>query len=388
MPINGFAEPRFRRLREAFAASFEGDPDDMGVELGASVAVWLDGRAVVDLWGGWMDDRRERAWGEDAIVCVQSVSKGVLATCAHILIERGRLALDRPIANYWPEFAQAGKARLPVRWALSHSLGMPAWAAPEPGMGYDWARATEALAASPPDLKPGVELSYHPYTYGYIIGELVRCASGQSVDAFLAEAVTGPWRIDFQYGARPKDHDRVATFTRMRHGDNIAGNRTALPPQYVDIGVRSLDVFDHDEDYNSAAWRGCCIPAANGHTNGRALARLYGGLAMGGELEGVRIIAPETLDAATVRQWGGRHLIIPMNANMALGYILNSPSFPSGPNPQSFGHAGFGGAFGFADRRAGIGFGYTPNKMWLGETLSSGERCDRLVRALYACLDA
>lgn len=384
--IEGFADPRFRPLRDVFAASFEGDPDDMGVELGASLAVHLDGRPVVDLWGGWLDEGRDRPWGEDAIVCVQSVSKGVLATCAHILVERGQLDLDRPIAAYWPEFAQHGKAALPVRWALSHSLGMPAWGAPEPGMGYDWGRATAALAATRPDLKPGVELSYHPYTHGYIVGELIQRASGTSVDAFLAEVVTGPWGIDFQYGARHEDRGRIATFTRMRHGDNIAGNRAILPAQWVDVGVRSLDVFDHDEDYNSAAWRGCCIPAANGHTNGRALARLYGGLAQGGELGGVRIVSPETLDAATVRQWGGRHLLIPMNANMALGYILNSPSFPSGPDPQSFGHAGFGGAFGFADRTAGIGFGYTPNKMWLGEELSTGDRCNRLVRALYACL--
>jgi CubicO group peptidase (beta-lactamase class C family) len=386
MPIEGFATPQFRPLQEVFARSFEGDPADMNTELGASLAVYLDGRPVVDLWGGFLDDRRQGAWVEDAIVCVQSVGKGVLATCAHILVERGLLDVDRPIAHYWPEFAQKDKAELPVRWALSHSLGMPAWQAPVPGMGYDWDRATAGLAESRPDLRPGVDLTYHPYTYGFLVGEVIRRIAGKSVEAFLADELTGPWNLDFQYGAKAHDAARTAEFTRLRHGDNLDGNRAAMAPEYVDLAVRSLDVLDHEEDYNSDAWRACCFPAANGHTNARALARLYGALSHGGELDGVRLLKPETLEAATVRQWGGRHLVIPMTANMGLGYILNSPSFPSGPNPQSFGHAGFGGAFGFADPKARIGFGYTPNKMWLGTELNTGDRCDRLVNALFACL--
>ena len=127
MPINGFSDPRFQRLRYAFAESFEGDPADMNIELGASLAVYARGGAVVDLWGGHLDDARDRPWREDSIVCVQSVGKGVLATCAHILIERGKLELDRPVADYWPEFAQAGKADIPVR---EHVLKWPrSWAA-------------------------------------------------------------------------------------------------------------------------------------------------------------------------------------------------------------------------------------------------------------------
>ena len=387
MAAHGFAEARFRPLQEAFEASFEGAPDDMNVELGASLAVFLDGRPVVDLWGGWLDDGRERPWAEDSIVCVQSVGKGVLATCAHILVDRGQLDVDRPIADYWPEFARHGKRELPVRWALSHSLGMPAWERPRPGMGYDWDEACAALAESRPDLRPGEDLTYHPYTYGFLVGEVIRRIAGESVDAFLAEALTEPWKLDFQYGAAPPDDPRIATFTHMRHGDNLDANRAAMPA-HADLAVRSLDVLDHEEDYNSRAWREACIPAANGHTNARALARLYGGLADGCRLEGARIMAPETLERALQKQWGGRHLVIPMTTNMALGYILNSPSFPSGPNPDSFGHAGFGGAFGFGDRRLRLGFGYTPNKMWLGPELNTGERCDRLVRTLFACLEA
>lgn len=359
----------------------------MRVELGAAVAVYLNGRPVVDLWGGHLDDTRRRPWGEHSIVCVQSAGKGILATCAHILVQRGQLELDRPIADYWPEFARKGKGAIPVRWALCHSAGLPAWEAPERGMGYDWAATTAALAASAPDLVPGAEPSYHPYTFGFIIGELIRRVSGRNVDAFLADEITTPWSVDFQYGARPVDRDRIATFTRMVHADNLAGNRAAEPLEYGDVRVRSLDVLDHDEDYNSPAWRGCCFPAANGHTNARALARLYGGLAQGGELDGTRIISSQTLEAARVKQWGGRHRLVPLVADVALGYFLNSQAFPSGPNPCSFGHAGFGGAFGFADPSLDLGFGYTPNKIWLGQEINTGERCDRLVAALFACLE-
>jgi CubicO group peptidase (beta-lactamase class C family) len=386
--IEGFCDPRFAPLREVFERSFEGDDADMRVELGASVALYLDGAPVVDLWGGWQDAGRTAPWRGHTIVCVQSVGKGILATLAHMLVERGQLDLDAPIARYWPQFAAKGKADLPVRWALSHALGMPAWEAPAPGMAYDWERATEALADSKPDLRPGVDLTYHPYTYGFIVGELVRRVSGKPVDAFLRDELTGPLDLDFQYGVRPADVPRTATFTRLRHGDNLAAVAQVTPEPYADIARRSLDVLDPQEDYNTPAWRGSVQPAANGHTNARALARLYGALAEGGALGRTRVLKPQTLEAAVQRQWGGRHLIIPMTANMALGYILNSPSFPSGPNADSFGHAGFGGAFGFADRRARLGFGYTPNKMWIGEELNTGARCEALVQAAYGCLAA
>ena len=265
---------------------------------------------------------------------------------------------------------------------------MPAWEKPEPGLAYDWSRATQGLADSAPDLRPGAELTYHPYTFGFLVGEVIRRASGRPVDVFLRDELTGPLDLDFQYGVRGADIPRTATFTRLRHGDNLAAVAQVTPEPHADVARRSLDVLDAEEDYNSPAWRGSVQPAANGHTNARALARLYGALAAGGALGATRILKPQTIDAAVQRQWGGRHLIIPMTANMALGYILNSPSFPSGPNPNSFGHAGFGGAFGFADRRARLGFGYTPNKMWIGEELNTGARCDRLVRIAYDCLAA
>ena len=384
--IKGYCTEQFERVYRAFSSSFEGSPDDMNTELGASVSVTLNGETVVDLWGGYTDEGRSQEWNEDTIVCVQSVGKGILATCAMILADRGLLDVDRPMSQYWPEFAAKEKQNLPVRWALSHQLGMPAWEAPELGMGYDWEWATSALADSAPDLTPGQSKTYHPYTFGFLVGEIIRRVSGQSVSTFLEEEITSKLNINFSYGVKPQDNGRVATFTKLRHGDNVAGGEAGAPSGYSDIMRRALDVLDHDEDYNSPKWRGSSIPAANGHTNARALARLYAVLAHEGELAGVRLANPQTLNAFTEIQWGGDDLIIPANTNVALGYMLNSPSYYAGPNPKSFGHAGMGGAYGFADRENKLSFGYTPNKIWLGTKVETGRRCDRLVDAVYEAL--
>jgi CubicO group peptidase (beta-lactamase class C family) len=378
MSIQGFCEPRFLPLRAAFAESFAGDQADMHTELGASLSLWHRGRPVVDLWGGHVDETRTRPWSENTIVCVQSVSKGFTAACALLLWQRGALDIDAPMARYWPEFAEKGKAQLPVRWALSHQLGMPAWEEPYPGLGYDWDRATAALAASKPDLVPGREVTYHPYTYGFLVGEVVRRVSGRAPNAFLRDEITGPLGVDFRFGVASGDDGRVATFTKLRHGDNVAAASAGVAPRYADIVRRSLDVLDHEDDYNSPAWRGAVLPAANGHTNARALARFYV------QLQG--LLSSDTLENATALQWGGTDLILPMEANIGLGFMLNCPSFPAGPEPGTFGHAGFGGAYGFLDRRNDLAFGYTPNKLWIGTRVQTGERCKSLVDAAYRCL--
>lgn len=386
MGIHGTCADRFKAVYDIFERSFRGDPDDMRTELGAAISVTYRGDTVVDLWGGFADEDRKVPWAEETIVCVQSVGKGILATCAAILADRGELNVDRPVAHYWPDFAQKGKAQLPVRWALSHQIGMPAWENPEKGMGYDWEWATSALAESAPDLIPGTSHAYHPYTYGFLVGEVIRRITGMPIDRFLKEELTGKLNIDFSYGARPHDADRTATFSRLRHGDNVAAGEAGAPREYADIMRRTIDVLDDDEDYNSPKWRGAVIPAANGHTNARALARLYTMLAQKGELDGTRILSEAAIDHATERQWGGPDLIIPAHTNVALGFMLNCPSYYAGPNPRSFGHAGLGGAYGFADRENRLAFGYTPNKIWLGEKVETGRRCDALVKAMYDCL--
>jgi CubicO group peptidase (beta-lactamase class C family) len=384
-PAHGETDPRFARVREAFEESLAGDPSSPLTELGASVCVYFDGKPVVDLWGGHADEARTIPWERETIVCVMSVSKGLLATCALVLADEGLLDLDKPVSHYWPEFGVAGKEQIPVRWAMSHKAGLPAWERPVPGMGYDWQRTVDAIAASKPDLVPGREPTYHPYTFGHIVGGLIERIAGVKLNELLETSITRPLGADFRFGVRPGDHDRVATFSRIRHGDNVAGTSTGVAPQYSDIMRRSLDVFDHNEDYNSKLFRECVFPAANGHSNGRALARVYAVLANGGELNGVRIARPETIAKFTELQWSG-DLILPLEANVAVGYMLNCPAFPAGPNPKTFGHSGFGGAYGFADPENRIAFGYTPNKLWIGTKVETGERCNRLVEAVYACV--
>jgi len=386
MSIEGTCDVQFQEVYRVFQSSFGENVDDVSTELGAAISVVYRGRKVVDLWGGFLDEAKLRPWSKDSTVCVQSVGKGIVATCALLLMDRGSLDVDRPISYYWPEFGQRGKKELPVRWALSHQLGMPAWSAPEPGMGYDWEWATRALAETTPDLRPGKDNTYHPYTYGFLVGEVIQRIADKTIAEFLREEITSKLDIDFTFGASREQPDNIATFTKLRHGDNVAGGEAGATEGFGDVMRRSLDVLDHDEDYNSARWREAVIPAANGHTNARALARLYTMLAQGGDLDGVRIVSPEAIDRATELQWGGDDLIIPANTNVALGFMLNSPSYPAGPNPRSFGHAGMGGAYGFADQENQLAFGYTPNKIWLGTKVETGRRCEALVNAVYKCL--
>ncbi len=387
MLVGGTFDRKFSEVAEVFRASFAGPSQDMATELGAAVAVWFDGRLVVDLWGGYHDDSRTTPWRADTIVCVQSVSKGVLATCALLLIDRGLLDIEAPISRYWPEFAQNGKAALPVKWALTHELGLPAWERPEPGLGYDWRRATRALAASKVDLKPGQDKTYHGYTYGYVVGEIIQRISGKPLSQFLEEEITGPFAIDFRFGASAEDPARIATFSPLTHHDSVQAMTALAPTEYSDLMRRTIDVLDGAETYNSPAWRRALIPAANGHSNARALARMYSILASDGALDGRRLVSSAALDQAIECRWSGTDLMFPIHTNMALGYMLNCPSFYAGPNPRSFGHAGYGGAYGFADREHRLSFGYTPNKMWMGTRIETGQRCERLVRAAFRCIE-
>lgn len=386
MLIDGTFDRKFAEVAEVFRSSFAGPAYDMDTELGACVAIWFDGRLVVDLWGGYQDELRTRPWRADTIVCVQSVSKGVLATCALILIDRGLLDIEAPISRYWPEFAQKGKATLPVEWALTHQLGLPAWEHPEPCMGYDWLGATRALAQSKPDLRPGRDNTYHGYTYGYIVGEIIQRVSGRPLNQFLEEEIGGPFAVDFRFGARAGDEARIATYSPLTHRDNMLALGAVAAPEYADVMRRAIDVLDPDEDYNSSSWRRALIPAANGHTNARALARMYSVLAADGSLNGRRLVSSAAIDDAIECRWSGADLMFPMQMRVALGYMLNCPSQHAGPNPKSFGHAGLGGAYGFADREHRLSFGYAPNKMWIGTSIETGRRCERLVRAAFRCV--
>jgi CubicO group peptidase (beta-lactamase class C family) len=380
----GTVDPAFEHVHDAFAHNWlEHD------EVGASLCVYVDGKPVVDLWGGWADEARTREWEKDTIVCVWSTTKGITATCAHRLADQGRLDLDAPVAKYWPEFAQAGKGDIPVNYLLSHRAGLPAISEPLPlGAAYDWELMTGALARQEPWWTPGEKHGYHAFTYGWLVGEVVRRVSGMSIGQYWRKEIAEPLGLDFYIGLPADQHGRVAEtisaemptdpdhflFKMLADPDSMAFRVLANPPDLFVPGVA-----------NTPEWRSAEIPGAGGQGNGRSVARHYAALARGGELDGFRVLSPEAIERATVVQASGPDEVMHLPLEPALGYVVSGGAMAMGPNPRSFGHSGAGGSLGFADPDAKIGFGYAMNRAIQPPNLVD-PRWTPMIDAVYACL--
>jgi len=364
--VHGRCEPAFESLRRALA-----DILDTGREVGAALAVYVGKQSVVDLWAGHTDSARTRPWDEDTIVNLYSVGKAVTAVCALRLVESGALDLDSPVSRYWPEFAQAGKKHLPVRYLLTHQAGLPAVFRELPnGAVLQWEVMTEALATQEPWWKPGEGHGYHVNTYGFLIGEVVRRVTGKSLGTYLRDEIAGPAGIDFFIGFGPELDARCADVTPALPGPDAErrrvpeGNLATLtglsrmragayrnPPNLSGQGV-----------INTREWRAAEVPSTNGHGNARAIARLYSALATDGELDGVRILSPATLEMAIAEQVYEEDLVLQRPTRFGLGFQLAMRERPLGPNPRSFGHFGAGGSLGFADPDAQVAFAYAMNQ--------------------------
>jgi CubicO group peptidase (beta-lactamase class C family) len=389
--VKGHCDARFEPVREIFERSFANEE-----EIGASVSITVDGESVVDLFGGHVDEARTREWERDTIANTYSTTKGMTAICAHQLVEAGRLDLDAPVVEYWPEFGQAGKERIPVRWLLSHQAGLPAVRKPLPDDAfYRWEMMTAALAEQEPWWEPGTKHGYHALTYGYLVGEVIRRASGCTVGEWFREHVAGPLDADYHIGLAAEHDERVAPIHgRMvpkigEGGLQIPGPLGQFLKDMSDPSTMAGAAFNNPprlaDVVNSRAWRAAEVPAANGHGTARALARIYGALARGGELGGVRILAPETLERARTEQAFGPDAVLgglPMR--FGLGFMLRQDLMPISPSPNAFGHPGAGGSIGMADPDAKVGFGYVMNKMHLG--LVGGPSAFAMLQKFYALL--
>jgi len=375
--IQGDCAPRFGAVRDAFAANFAA-----GREVGASFAATLDGELVVDLWGGHADAARTRPWERDTIVNVFSTTKAMTALCAHMLVDRGRLDVDVPVACYWPEFARSGKEAITARQLLSHTAGLAAIREPLPiDALYDWERMVGVLAAETPWWEPGSTSGYHALTYGHLVGELIRRLSGATVGTFFRDQVSGPLGADFHIGLAASEDGRVAEMVPASKTEMAAGG--ALDPQSLRGKVLSNPPL-RPQVANTRAWRAAEIPAANGHGNARSVARVMAALACGGSLDGVRLLGLPTITRAIEEQCYDKDLVLGFRLRWGLGFMVTSPSLPLGPNPRTFGHGGWGGSLGFADLDARVSWAYVMNKMspgTAGDTRAAG-----LIAALYGSL--
>jgi len=358
-PIDGTCDPRFARLRDAFTANFteRGEP-------GGAIALMVDGRLVCDLWGRHRDAARAQAWTRDTLVNFFSVGKAFTALVALRLVERGFLDLDTPACRLWPEFGPNGKEEITLRHMLSHQAGLPAIRKDLPdGAMFDWSAMTAALAATAPWWEPGTAHGYHVNTFGYLVGELVRRASGRTVGQLLRDEVAGPLGADVHIGLPSTEHSRAAEFlwpsVLPQKPEGVLDDDTLMkwntywnPPGISGAGW-----------VNTPEWRAAEIPSTNGHGTARGIARVYSALAADGSIDGIDILSRDMLAAAVEEQSFGPDRILDRESRFALGFQLPQAERPLGPNAQAFGHFGAGGSLGFCDPVARVAFGYVTNDM-------------------------
>jgi CubicO group peptidase (beta-lactamase class C family) len=355
-------------VREAFEQNFAKRGD-----VGAAVAVTVDGLPVVDLWGGWMDAARTRPWRGESIVNVWSLGKAVSAICVLRLAELGKVELDAPVARYWPEFGQAGKQSLPVRYLLTHQAGLPAVRKPlAPGANLlDWEGMTSALAEQEPWWAPGTRFGYHVNTFGFLAGEVVRRVDGRTIGRYIRDEIHDGLGVDFHVGLAASEDERVAEWLPYvaEAGDESQRPWLERDPATVD-GVELARILAYrnppglpDGGVNSRVWRAAEFPSTNPHSNARALARLFGALACDGKVEGRRVLEPETIALANTIQADGEDAVLGRPNRFGLGFQLTIPGVrPLGPGPRAFGHYGNGAVLGFADPDARVGFGFVCNR--------------------------
>ncbi len=378
-PIGGSCDPAFSAPRDAFESLF-GDLD----ERGASLCVRVGGRQVVDLWGGFVDAERSLPWQRDTLVNAYSVGKGILAVLALRCIEEGELRLERPVASYWPELCAEDKQRLSVRELLAHRAGLPAVRARLPAEAlYDWDRMCAALASQRPYWEPGSAHGYHVNTQGFLVGELLRRATGVPVAALLRQRVTGPAAADFHFGLPASEHHRVATVLAPQaqlHG----------PEDWARVFPATGDA-EHDEmiwhsyfnpvaisglgAVNTGPWREAVLPSTNGHATARGVAAVYAAYV-------AEVDAALRQEAASPHS-DGVDRVLGRASRFGLGFQIAHPGRTLGPGASSYGHFGYGGSLGMVDPDADVVFAYLtcrPGERW------KTPRTERLLDALYASL--
>jgi CubicO group peptidase (beta-lactamase class C family) len=376
-PLEGLCDERFESVRATLAENLSS-----GEELGASLVVDLDGEVVIDLYGGFRDPARERAWESDTITNVWSSTKTVTNLAALMLVDRGDLDVHAPVARYWPEFAANGKQEIEVRHLMSHTSGVSGWKGPFTMQdAYDWEKSTTRLAGQAPWWAPGTALGYHALNQGHLIGEIVRRITGQTLKEFVATEIAGPLRADFQIGARESDWDRIAD---------------VVPPPPLPFDLASLDpespMFKtftgppaDAAAANTPGWRHADIGAANGHGNARSLARILSAISRGGEVDGVRLLTPETIDLIFDEQINGVDLVLGVALRWGIGYALpHSETLPYIPDERICFWGGWGGSMIVMDLGRRMTVAYMMNKMAPG--IIGSDRSEAYLRAVYAAL--
>jgi CubicO group peptidase (beta-lactamase class C family) len=388
--IEGTCDARFLGVADEFEKNFTARG-----EVGASLCATLEGRTVIDLWGGSADPARNLPWERDTVSIVFSCTKGAVAICAHVLASRGLLDLEAPVAEYWPEFARNGKERATVRMMLDHSVGLPAFKTPvRHGGCTDWNYMVELLAAEAPFWEPGVRNGYHMLNFGWTVGELVRRVSGKSLGTFFRDEIAGPLGADFWIGTPESVEPRVAPMRMFMPspGDAISEFTQTLMTDPQSISALSL-LNGGGFDPNSRECHAAEIGGGGGISNARGLAAVYAPLACGGSLGKVKLVDSESLSRmGQVAMATNRDATLLIPTRFALGFMKSMDNRRRSRGDKdsavlssaAFGHVGAGGSIGFADPVEGLSFGYSMNQM--GASILLNPRGQTLVDATYRTL--
>ena len=375
--IGGWVDYEFEPVLDAFAENF-----DARSEVGAAVCVYVDGRPVVDLWGGLADATTGREWEPDTVTLVYSSTKGVTSVCANRLIEEGRLDPDATVAQYWPEFAANGKDAITVRQVMSHQAGLPYVVGDftlEEALA--WEPIVNAIATQAPIWEPGTRHGYHMRTFGWIVGEIIRRVEGRTVGAYWRDEIANGLGLDFWIGLPEEIEPRVARLVPPKHDLGELLKKFGADLLLTEVFASPGGLFGYNEMWNTRALHACELPSSNGIGDARSLARMYASCI--GEVDGVRTLQEATVAAATVEQACGEDAVLMAKSCFGLGFMLGS-SFGAANATSAFGHAGAGGSLAFADPAAQLGFGYVMNDLRFDA--KGDPRSEELVRAVYRSL--
>lgn len=380
--VQGTCNERFEELRTALQERL-----DSGDEIGASITVNIDGKNVVDIWDGYTTSTQSKHWDRDTIVNVWSSSKTIISFAILMLVDRGLLDVNANVADYWPEFAANGKENIKVRYLLSHCSGLSGWREPIVLDDlYDFKKMTTLLAEQAPWWEPGRVSGYQAITMGYLLGELViRVTGGKTMSQFIEEEIATPLRVDFQIGAKEEDWPRVAVLEpnqappmELPEGlPEVLVNAMTNPPWGVALAM-------------TAGWREADVSAANAHTNSRALSKIMSAIALGGEVDGVRLLSPETIDLIFQQQSHGVDMVTGEMVQFGIGYGICTAGdglvnqiLPKGK--VAF-WAGWGGSLVVADTERRMSFSYTMNKMWIGTNILVNPNMVAYAKIIYKAL--
>jgi CubicO group peptidase (beta-lactamase class C family) len=376
--IQGTWRDEFSEVKDALAKNL-----DTGEDVGASAAVFMDGKPVVDIWGGYFDEARTRPWLRDTIVNNFSTTKTMTALCVLILADRGELDLHAPVKKYWPEFAAAGKERVEVRHFLGHTSGLAGWTEPVTLEDiYDREKSTTLLAQQAPWWEPGTLSGYHPITFGPLIGEVIRRITGKTLGRFFAEEVAGPLGADYHIGTGPECDDRVSLMIQSSPWIQPSGNNTIADRAY-------FNPFISPQTAGTIGWRRAELGGSNGHGNARSVALVQSVLACGGEVGGVRLLSQKGCERVLEEQANNNDLLFGFPIRWGVGYALNCPMLQTIFGPRVEGRrvacwGGSGGSFVMVDLDARMSVAFVMNKHV--EAGGWDHRSVDIIKAAYNCL--